>query len=97
LKVSDDFLRSLGLVREQFTTQISQYDNLGALCDNTKRINTIMLDLCADTWTYISYDYFKQSIIENEVGSSAMPHKGNLFSKHDPQLIYPCTYYSKPN
>lgn len=67
----------LGLNREQYTTQISNYDNLSALFDNLKRINTILIDLCRDMWTYISMEYFKQRIKAGEVGSSAMPHKVN--------------------
>lgn len=67
----------LGLSRQQFTTQIEHYDDLSALFDNLKRINTILLDLNRDMWTYISMDYFKQEIKEGEVGSSAMPHKVN--------------------
>lgn len=67
----------LGLHRQQFTTQIEPYDNLAAQCDAIKRINTILLDLCRDVWTYISMDYFKQRIKEGEIGSSAMPHKVN--------------------
>ncbi len=67
----------LGLQREQYTTQISNYDNLASLFDNIKRINTIMIDLCRDMWTYISMEYFKQKIKAGEVGSSAMPHKVN--------------------
>jgi len=69
--------QDLGLSREQYTTQISNYDNLAALFDNIKRINTILIDLCRDMWTYISMEYFKQKIKEGEVGSSAMPHKVN--------------------
>ncbi len=68
---------SLKLKRERFTTQISNYDNLAAIFDNLKRINTVMLDLCRDMWTYIMMEYFKQSIKKGEVGSSAMPHKVN--------------------
>lgn len=67
----------LKLEREQFTTQISNYDNFGAIFDNFKRINTIVLDLDRDFWTYISMNYFKQKIKKGEVGSSAMPHKVN--------------------
>ena len=67
----------LKLDREQFTTQISNYDNLGAIFDNLKRLNTIMLDLSRDFWTYIMMEYFKQKIKKGEVGSSAMPHKVN--------------------
>ena len=67
----------LGIVREEWTTQISNYDNLGALFDAMKRINTILIDLDRDIWHYISMNYFKQKIKAGEVGSSAMPHKVN--------------------
>jgi adenylosuccinate lyase len=67
----------LGLSRLRVTTQIEHYDNLAAFCDNLKRINTILIDLNRDIWTYISLDYFKQRIKKGEVGSSAMPHKVN--------------------
>ncbi len=67
----------LGIVREEYTTQISNYDNLAALFDAMRRINTIILDLDRDIWLYISMEYFKQRIKEGEVGSSAMPHKVN--------------------
>lgn len=67
----------LGIRREQFTTQISNYDNLAALFDAMRRINTIVLDLDRDVWMYISTNYFKQRIKAGEVGSSAMPHKVN--------------------
>ncbi len=67
----------LGLQREQWTTQISNYDNLGAIFDCLKRINTIMIDMNRDFWQYISMEYFKQKIKAGEVGSSAMPHKVN--------------------
>lgn len=68
---------SLKLERSQVTTQIAHYDNYGAIFDNLKRINTIILDLNRDFWTYISMDYFKQKIKKGEIGSSAMPHKVN--------------------
>ena len=68
---------SLGIVREEFTTQISNYDNLAALFDALRRINTIIIDLDRDIWQYISMEYFKQKIKAGEVGSSAMPHKVN--------------------
>lgn len=68
---------TLGLQRQQYTTQIEHYDNLAAHFDSIKRINTILIDLCRDTWTYISMDYFKQKTKKGEVGSSAMPHKVN--------------------
>ncbi len=67
----------LGIEREQLTTQISNYDNLAALFDAMRRINTIIIDLDRDIWQYISMEYFKQRIKEGEVGSSAMPHKVN--------------------
>lgn len=67
----------LGLVREEWTTQISNYDNLAATFDALKRIGTIMIDLNRDFWQYISMEYFKQKIKEGEIGSSAMPHKVN--------------------
>lgn len=69
--------KNLGLQRSQFTTQIEHYDNLGAYCDALKRINTVLIDLCRDIWTYVSMDYFKQKLKAGEVGSSAMPHKVN--------------------
>lgn len=75
---ADRFLHDeLGLFRQQYTTQIEHYDSLAALCDAVKRVNTILLDLSKDMWTYISFDYFKQRIKAGEVGSSAMPHKVN--------------------
>ena len=67
----------LGLEREEWTTQISNYDNLAALFDGLSRINTIFIDMCRDFWQYISMEYFKQKIKAGEVGSSAMPHKVN--------------------
>ncbi len=67
----------LGLQRSSVTTQIEHYDNLAAFCDNLKRINTILIDLNRDIWSYISMDYFKQKIKAEEVGSSVMPHKVN--------------------
>ena len=68
---------SLGIEREKLTTQISNYDNLAALFDAMRRVNTIIVDLDRDIWQYISMEYFKQRIKEGEVGSSAMPHKVN--------------------
>lgn len=68
---------TLRLERSQITTQIEHYDNLAAIFDCFKRINTILIDLCRDMWTYVSMDYFKQRIKTGEVGSSAMPHKVN--------------------
>jgi len=73
-----EFVESkLGLSYSFPTTQIEHYDSFAALSDNCRRINNILLDMCIDIWTYISHDYFKQKIINNEVGSSAMPHKVN--------------------
>ncbi len=69
--------QKLGLIREEFTTQISNYDQLSASFDALKRIHTILIDMTRDLWQYISMDYFKQKIKEGEVGSSAMPHKVN--------------------
>lgn len=69
--------KTLGLNRSQYTTQIEHYDNFAAQCDALKRINNILIDLDRDVWTYISMNYFKQSIKAGEVGSSAMPHKVN--------------------
>lgn len=75
---SDEFVKKhLGLERQRTTTQIEHYDNLCALFDSMKRINSILIDLCRDVWSYISMDYFKQKIKAGEVGSSAMPHKVN--------------------
>jgi adenylosuccinate lyase len=75
---ADKFVSNrLGLIRSHYTTQIEHYDNIAALCDAIKRINTILLDCTRDFWTYISMDYFKQRIKAGEVGSSAMPHKVN--------------------
>ena len=77
-KFGDDFVKAkLGLVREQLTTQISNYDHLAAAFDAMRRINTIIIDLDRDFWLYISMEYFKQQIKAGEVGSSAMPHKVN--------------------
>ncbi len=73
----EKFLEGLGLTREEFTTQISNYDNTAQICDNFARINTIIIDLDRDIWQYISMGFFKQRIKEGEVGSSAMPHKVN--------------------
>ena len=77
-KFANEFLTDkLKLVRSQTTTQIEHYDHLASLFDVVKRINTIILDLNRDMWTYISMDYFKQKIKKGEIGSSAMPHKVN--------------------
>lgn len=76
-KFADQMIAELGLKRSHYTTQISHYDHVAAIMHNTSRINTILIDLCRDMWTYISMDYFKQKVVANEVGSSAMPHKVN--------------------
>lgn len=74
---ANQFVSDLGLHRSQTTTQIEHYDFLAALCDALKRLNTILIDLNRDFWTYISMDYFKQQLKAGEIGSSAMPHKVN--------------------
>jgi adenylosuccinate lyase len=74
---ANKLMNKLGLERQQTTTQIEHYDYLATYFDSLKRINTIILDLDRDMWTYISFDYFKQKIKAGEVGSSAMPHKVN--------------------
>ena len=74
---ADTFLNSMGLKRNQFTTQIDNYESLSIIFDNIKRINTILVDMCRDIWTYISMDYLKQKINSKEVGSSTMPQKVN--------------------
>lgn len=77
IEFGDRFVKSLGLKRSFPTTQIEHYDNLAAIFDNLRRINTILTDMCRDIWTYVSMEYFKQKVKKNEVGSSAMPHKVN--------------------
>lgn len=77
IKFGNDFVRHLGLTRQQFTTQIEHYDNLAAHFDCMKRINNILTDFCRDTWSYVSMEYFRQKTKKGEVGSSAMPHKVN--------------------
>jgi len=74
---ADIFLNNMGLKRSQFTTQIDNYEGLSIIFDNIKRINTILIDMCRDIWTYISMDYLKERINKDEVGSSTMPHKVN--------------------
>ena len=75
---ADSFVNdTLGLTRSHPTTQIEHYDNLAALFDNMRRINVILIDLCRDIWSYISFEYFKQKVKKGEIGSSAMPHKVN--------------------
>ncbi len=74
---ANTFLNNMGLKRNEFTTQIDNYESLSNIFDNIKRINTILIDMCRDIWTYISMDYLKQKINEQEVGSSTMPQKVN--------------------
>jgi len=77
-RLGNDFIEgTLGLERQQYTTQIEHYDFLAAHFDGMRRINNILIDFCRDMWTYISLDYFKQEVKKGEVGSSAMPHKVN--------------------
>ena len=75
IKFGNEFVQHLGLNRQQYTTQIEHYDNLAAHFDCMKRINNILTDLCRDTWSYVSMEYFRQKTKKGEVGSSAMPHK----------------------
>ncbi|HEV9036532.1 MAG TPA: adenylosuccinate lyase [Puia sp.] len=78
VKLANEFVEgTLGLQRQQYTTQIEHYDNLAAHFDAIGRINTILIDLCRDLWTYVSMDYFTQKTKKGEIGSSAMPHKVN--------------------
>jgi adenylosuccinate lyase len=78
IKMGNEFVnKKLGLTRMQYTTQIEHYDDLAAQCDCMKRINNVLIDFCRDLWSYISMDYFKQTVKKGEVGSSAMPHKVN--------------------
>jgi adenylosuccinate lyase len=78
VKLANEFVEgTLGLQRQQYTTQIEHYDNLAAHFDAIKRINTILIDFSRDIWSYVSMDYFKQKTKKGEIGSSAMPHKVN--------------------
>ena len=77
VKFANEFITSIGLNRQQYTTQIEHYDNLAAHFDCMKRINNILSDFCKDVWSYVSMEYFKQKTKKGEVGSSAMPHKVN--------------------
>lgn len=74
---ADNFIESIGLIRNRYTTQIDHYDNYSIIFDILKRINVILIDLCQDIWLYISRNIIKQKIIKGEVGSSTMPHKVN--------------------
>jgi adenylosuccinate lyase len=78
VKLANEFVEgTLGLQRQQYTTQIEHYDNLAAHFHAMQRINTILIDFCRDVWTYVSMDYFSQKTKKGEIGSSAMPHKVN--------------------
>jgi adenylosuccinate lyase len=77
VEFGNQFLASLGLTRQQYTTQIEHYDGMAHILDTTKRIHTILIDLARDIWSYVSYEVFTQKINKNETGSSAMPHKVN--------------------
>jgi adenylosuccinate lyase len=78
VKLGNEFVEgTLGLHRQQYTTQIEHYDNLAAQFDSLKRINNILVDFCRDLWAYVSMDYFKQKTKKGEIGSSVMPHKIN--------------------
>ncbi len=74
---ADKLTTSMGLKRSKYTTQIAHYDDLGSICHAMSRLNTCLIDMCRDIWTYISMDYFKQKTKAGEIGSSAMPHKVN--------------------
>ncbi len=77
IEFADNFVASLGLFRSKTTTQIEHYDHLASFFHNLIRVNTILIDLCRDIWTYISMEYFRQRVVAGETGSSAMPHKVN--------------------
>lgn len=77
LEFADKFISQLGLIRNKYTTQIDHYDNYAIIFDNLRRINNILIDFDRDMWLYISQNYFKQKVLQNEVGSSTMPHKIN--------------------
>jgi len=94
---ADNFVNDvLGLHRSFPTTQIEHYDNLAALFDNMRRINTILIDMARDIWSYVSVDYFKQKVRAGEVGSSAMPHKVNPidFENAEGNLLYANAIFS---
>ncbi|MBK6566310.1 MAG: adenylosuccinate lyase [Saprospiraceae bacterium] len=74
---ADDLCEAWGLYRSKYTTQIAHYDDLASIAHVYQRINTILIDMCRDIWSYISMDYFKQKVVAGEIGSSAMPHKVN--------------------
>jgi len=90
IEFGNKFLGSLGLARQQYTTQIEHYDSMAHILDTTKRIHTILIDLARDIWSYISFEVFTQKINKNETGSSAMPHKVNPidFENAEGNLMY---------
>ncbi len=90
VEFSEKFLKDLGLTRNNFTTQIDNYENLSTIFDNLKRINTILIDMCRDIWLYISMNYLKLKVNKSEVGSSTMPHKVNPinFENAEGNLMY---------
>lgn len=97
---ANEFIASLGLIRESYTTQISNYDNLSALFDVLKRISVILIDFSRDMWYYISLEYFKQRTKDDEVGSSAMPHKVNPIDFENAEgnlsvVIALCNFFSE--
>jgi adenylosuccinate lyase len=90
IEFGNQFLASLGLTRQQYTTQIEHYDGMAHILDTTKRIHTILIDLARDIWAYVSHEVFTQKINKNETGSSAMPHKVNPidFENAEGNLMY---------
>lgn len=95
-RFAEAFVGSLGLKRSYPTTQIDHYDNLGAIFDALRRINTVLVDLSRDCWMYISMEYFGQQLVEGEVGSSTMPHKINPidFENAEGNLTYANAVYA---
>lgn len=90
VEFGNKFLASIGLTRQQYTTQIEHYDSMAHILDTTKRIHTILIDLARDIWSYVSFDVFTQKINKQETGSSAMPHKVNPidFENAEGNLMY---------
>jgi adenylosuccinate lyase len=90
VEFANTFSASLGLDRQQYTTQIEHYDHMASIFDNIKRLQNILIDLSRDVWSYVSFEIFKQKINPNEVGSSAMPHKVNPidFENAEGNLMY---------
>ena len=90
INFGEKYLNNMNLIRSKFTTQIDNYDNLSNVFDCLKRIDNILIDMCQDTWLYISMKYFNQKIKKEEVGSSTMPHKVNPinFENAEGNLLY---------